>query len=174
MKVSRQPRISDFLRLFAGTCALLWLVGIAVWGMEGICNCASHEGACAANANPVHKHDAVFPPEQVRSHDAEMHQHATASHDHDGAAPQPCDDKNGCRCSCSTIQALITTITPIVIPKTVSQPVFNMSLLCAAAQQEFAAPPSETLRRAKPRDWVFTPEVCLGPAFHSLAPPVFI
>ena len=26
-------------------------------------------------------------------------------------------------------------------------------------------------RQARPRDWVFTPEVCLGPAFHSLAPP---
>lgn len=27
------------------------------------------------------------------------------------------------------------------------------------------------LRQATPRDWVFTPEVSLGPAFHSLAPP---
>lgn len=30
---------------------------------------------------------------------------------------------------------------------------------------------SQILRQAPPRDWVFTPEVCLGPAFHSLAPP---
>ena len=29
-----------------------------------------------------------------------------------------------------------------------------------------------TSRQAKARDWVFTPEVCLGPAFRSLAPPV--
>lgn len=27
-------------------------------------------------------------------------------------------------------------------------------------------------RQARPREWVFTPEVCLGPAFRSLAPPV--
>jgi hypothetical protein len=27
------------------------------------------------------------------------------------------------------------------------------------------------IRQATPRDWVFTPEVCLGPALHSLAPP---
>ena len=26
-------------------------------------------------------------------------------------------------------------------------------------------------RHARWREWVFTPEVCLGPAFHSLAPP---
>jgi hypothetical protein len=137
---------------------LLWFVGIAVCGMGRVCTCADHEGDCAVHASPVHEHDA------------EMHQHATASH-HDGVAPQPCAGKNGCKCGCSTIQALITTMTPVVIPKTVSQPVLNISLLCATRQHVFAAPPSETLRRAKPRDWVFTPEVCLGPAFHSLAPP---
>jgi hypothetical protein len=177
MKVSPQPRVSALLRIFAGTCALLWLVGIAVWGMERVCNCAGHEGACAAHASPVHEHDAVSAHEQGHSpdaephHDAEVCQDATASDHHDGAAPQPCAGKNGCKCGCSTIQALTMTMTPVVIPKTVSQPVLNISLLCAARQHVFAAPPSETLRRAKPRDWVFTPEVCLGPAFHSLAPP---
>lgn len=30
------------------------------------------------------------------------------------------------------------------------------------------------IRQATPRDWVFTPEVCLGPAFRSLAPPALI
>jgi hypothetical protein len=180
MKVSRQPKVSALLRIFAGTCALLWFAGIAVCGVGRICDCADHEGACAVHAGPVQEHDAVSPHEQGHSHDAEhhhdakVHQHATASHDHDGAAPQPCADKNDCKCGCSTIQALITTITPIVIPKTVSQPVFNISVLCEAPQHVFASPSSETLRRAKPRDWVFTPEVCLGPAFHSLAPPAFV
>jgi hypothetical protein len=130
--------------------------------MERVCNCAGHEGACAAHASPV------------REHAAEAHQHATASHHHDGAAPQGCAGNNGCKeqCCCSaTIQAFVQTPPAFVITKTVSQPVLNLSLLCAARQHVFAAPPSETLRRAKPRDWVFTPEVCLGPAFHSLAPP---
>jgi hypothetical protein len=27
-------------------------------------------------------------------------------------------------------------------------------------------------RQARPGDWVFTPEVSLGPAFRSLAPPI--
>ena len=180
MRVSRQPKVSALLRIFAGTCALLWFVGIAVSGIGRVCNCAGHQGACAVHASPVHEHDAVSPHEQGRSHDAahhhdaEVHQHATASSHHDGAAPQPCAGKNGCndKCRCSaSIQALITTMTPVVISKPISQPVLNISLLCAAPQQVFAAPPSEPLRRAKPRDWVFTPEVCLGPAFHSLAPP---
>jgi hypothetical protein len=31
---------------------------------------------------------------------------------------------------------------------------------------------SVPFRQSRARDWVFTPEVCLGPAFRSLAPPV--
>jgi hypothetical protein len=38
-----------------------------------------------------------------------------------------------------------------------------------ATQTELVAPFS---RQARPRDWVFTPEVCLGPAFRSNAPPL--
>lgn len=180
MKVSRQPKVSALFRIFAGTCALLWLVGIVICGVGRVCQCADHDEACASPSGRLHEHDAVSRHGHSHGaehrHDAEAHQHATASHHPDAAMPEPCAGKNGCkdtRC-CSTIQALITTITPIVIPKTVSQPVLNIYLLCAAPQQEFAAPPSETLRQAKPRDWVFTPVVCLGPAFYSLAPPAFV
>jgi hypothetical protein len=180
MKDSRQPKISALLRILAGTCALLWLVGIAVGGMDRVCSCSSHDGDCAPHASPVHEHAAVLPREHGHSdhaahpHGAEVHQHATASHHHDGAMPESSAGKNGCECGCSTIQALITTMTPVVMSKPVSQPVLNISPLCVGHQQVFASPPSETLRRAKPRDWVFTPEVCLGPAFHSLAPPAFV
>ena len=158
-------------------CALLWLVGIAVCGMGRVCICVGHGGACAAHASQVHEHDTVSAHEQGHSHAAEVHQHATASHHDDGEAPQGHCGKNGCeeQCRCSaTIQALITTMTPVVISKPVSQPALNISLLYAVRQHVFAAPLSETLRLAKPRALIFTPEVCLGPAFHSLAPPAFV
>jgi hypothetical protein len=180
MKFSRQPKVSALLRILAGTCALLWLVGIGVCGMERVCNCASHEEDCAPHASPVHEHAAVLPPEHGHSdhaahhHGAEVHQHATASHHREAAPPESCAGKHHCNCGCSTIQALITTMTPVVIAKPLSQPVLNISPLCAAREHMVAAPSSATLRRAKPRDWVFTPEVCLGPAFHSLAPPAFL
>ena len=32
-------------------------------------------------------------------------------------------------------------------------------------------PKASFSRQVRTRDWVFTPEVCLGPAFRSLAPP---
>ena len=167
------------LRIFAGTSALFWLVGIVVCGIARVCNCAAHEGVRAANVSPVHEHDAVsrgHSQDAEHHRDAEMPQHAAASHHHDGEGQHGSGSKNGCedKCCCSTIQAFTATMTPVVIPKPVSQPVLFISLLCAASQHVFAAPPSETLRRAKPRDWVFTPVVCLGPAFRSLAPPAFI
>ena len=185
MRVSPQPRVSALLRIFAGTCGLFWLVGMAVCGMGRVCHCAGHEGACAVHASPVHKHDAVSPQEQGHSHDAghhddaEAHVPATISHHgHDGAAQddhgcngKQCGDERRC---CSTIQALIVTPTPIIIAKPALRPALLISLLCAGRELSFAAPSTETLRQAKARDWVFTPEVCLGPAFRSLAPPVFI
>lgn len=179
MRVSRQPRVSALFRVFAGTFALLWLVGIAVCGIARVCNCADHGEACAADASPVHKHAAVSARDQGHSpnaehhHGAQVHQHATVSHHDDGEAPQGHCGESGRedqRC-CSTMRALTAKITPIVIAKPASQPVLHNFLLCAAREHVFAAPPSETLRRAKPRDWVFTPVVCLGPAFRSLAPP---
>ena len=48
----------------------------------------------------------------------------------------------------------------------------NLNLIPADSATTLTQP--ETLIRRQPpdRDWTFTPEVCLGPAFHSLAPPV--
>jgi hypothetical protein len=167
-------------RIFGGTLALLWLVG-TVFSIG--CNCADHGEACAADASPTHENAAVSPHEQGHSPDAEhhhtakAHQHATASHHDDGETPQGHCGRNGCEelCRClATIQGFVQTSPVFVIPKPVSQPVLKISLSCAAREHVFAAPPSEALRRAKPRDWVFTPVVCLGPAFRSLAPPVLI
>jgi hypothetical protein len=170
-------------RIFAGTLASLWLVGITVFSIGCVCSCADHGEACAADASPIHEHAAVSPREQGHSpdaehhHDAEVHQHATASHHDDGKAPQGHCGRNGCeeQCRCSaTIQGFVQTPPVFIIPNPISQPVLNISLSCAAREHVFAVPPSETLRRAKPRDWVFTPVVCLGPAHRSLAPPAFV
>lgn len=175
MRVSHEPRVSALLRIFAGTFALLWLVG-PVFSIGCACNCAGHGEACAADASPIHEHEAVLAQKPGHTNTAEAHEHATASHHDDGEAPQGHCEKNGCedKCCCPTIQAFVQTPSAVVISKTVSQPVLIISLLCKAREHVLAAPPSETLRRGKPRDWVFTPVVCLGPAFRSLAPPAFV
>lgn len=133
MRASRQPGVSALLRIFAGTFALLWLVGIAVCGIARVCHCAGHGGICAAHASPVHEHAAVSPHDQGHSltaehhHGAEVHQPATASRHDDEEAPKGHCGRRGCedeRC-CPTIQALIARMTPIVIAKPVLQPVLD-------------------------------------------------
>jgi hypothetical protein len=77
----------------------------------------------------------------------------------------------GDKSCCSTLMATAQIATPFVIAKPVLEP---LNFLCRVLQaRDQCLPRSKTNRSAKikDRDWVFTPEVCLGPAFRSLAPP---
>jgi hypothetical protein len=49
-----------------------------------------------------------------------------------------------------------------------------LCVLFEAHHLSLLAPQALPARQTKRREWVFTPEVCLGPAFRSHAPPVFI
>ncbi len=56
-------------------------------------------------------------------------------------------------------------------------PILHLAYLSALFLFNFELPDSTdnvSPRQASPRDWVFTPEVCLGPAFRALAPPAFV
>ena len=83
-----------------------------------------------------------------------------------GNGKKGCDEKT----CCSTMIALLPTANPIVI-NSISQQVLFVRLLNAGPEHGLAAPNCEAVRQAKPRDGVFTPEVCLGPAHRSHAPP---
>jgi hypothetical protein len=57
------------------------------------------------------------------------------------------------------------------------QPSLSLAFIIASLVVAFETPnlaDAILTRQAPPRDWVFTPEVCLGPAFRSLAPPALI
>ena|SRR5688572_4862886 len=59
----------------------------------------------------------------------------------------------------------------------VDQPSLILAFLTAPLVLAFELPEDADAtfsRQALPRDWVFTPEVSLGPAFRSLAPPALI
>jgi hypothetical protein len=175
---SRQPKVSAAIRAGAALCVFVWVTGIVLCNVERFCNCTGH-------GQSAHAHEAEATQEQSHSHDAEhhhdaeAHEHAAASHHHDDGAAQgdhgckgkKCGDEKRC---CSTIQALVVTPTPIVIAKPVTQPALLISLLSVAREHALTAPACGEFRRARSRDWVFTPEVCLGPALHSLAPPASV
>ena len=168
MSAPRQPQVSTTLRLLAAAFAVLWFLGPLLCSAGRISECEGHDQAGAGKATPAHRQDAE--PAHEQSHDAaQAHHHddGEAQHEHSSKDKKPCDEK----LCCSSMQALLPTAQPIIIANSLSQQLFVVGLLNAAGENALAASNCEPVRQAKPRDRVFTPEVCLGPAHRSLAPP---
>ena len=70
------------------------------------------------------------------------------------------------------------SVCPATQSSTFIKPDFGLAFTLdfTSTRQIVAVTPLETFTSRQPpdQDWVFTPEVCLGPAFHSLAPPVLL
>jgi len=73
--------------------------------------------------------------------------------------------------ACLTLKSALQNNNAITFVKPNFGLVFNLNFLSAVTSVKTS--PSETFIFRQPPDLnrVFTPEVCLGPAFHSLAPP---
>jgi hypothetical protein len=92
----------------------------------------------------------------------------------DGVPGHPHDSKNdgdeGDSC-CSTLKAVphAPSSLSLQIPDFAKLAPSHFVLLAHALT--FVEPESRFLRQAKDREWVFTPEVCLGAAARAHAPP---
>ena len=73
--------------------------------------------------------------------------------------------------TCFTLQNLVTTgdAPPLAVPE--FSVLYVLTPLAFALDAMSTEPGASFSRQANLRDWVFTPEVSLGPAFRSLAPP---
>jgi len=135
---------SPFLRFVAAVTLLVWLTAPAF---------CSH--ACTVRA-PVSGQEENVPP---------CHR----------AAHQKSTPAQNAQCACSFCDS-IRKVTEPQANKTVSPPnllpLWTLSPLLGWQISALPDPGSSVFREAIFRDWVFTPEVCLGPAFRSLAPPV--
>ena len=96
---------------------------------------------------------------------------ASASHTEADHSSAPRDHRSESSCNCKVLKsALLTGNAPVLVPP-------DPHLLCllppfvALYDSLPAQPQTSLLRQSWRRDWVFTPEVSLGPAFRSLAPP---
>jgi len=178
----RQPRLPLALRIIAAGCVVLWLAGVSACSLEALFCCDSHGDEAGTHAEHQHSHDAepanahghhahdaeghdshdAHDAETHHSHDAEGHSHGSHKH----------DSKEGS--CCSTLKAVVLTAHPVVISKPVFHPIPFLCVLPEMHAASLALSEKPPNRQAKPPDWVFTPEVCLGPAFRSLAPPAFV
>lgn len=153
MTGTRQPKLKTSLRLWA----LLWLV---VW--------ISASGFCSVEGLFGHTHDSAS-----RRH-AEARDHDHAAVPADGAPGHSHDSKNdgdeGDSC-CSTLKAVPQTSDSLCIQKPDFAKLAPSHFVLLAHALTFVEPESRFLRQANYREWVFTPEVCLGAAARAHAPP---
>lgn len=76
--------------------------------------------------------------------------------------------------TCFTLQNLVTSgdAPTLVVPE--FSVLYQATPLALALDATATEPDASFSRRVNHRDWVFTPEVSLGPAFRSLAPPFIV
>ena len=143
---SRRTTLNPLLRLLAVVTLLCWLGALALCSTECFEGDSDHHAGQKEIAS-AHSDDHPTP-------DSENHS------GHDDSV-------------CDSLKTLVPTAHNNVLPK----PDFGFCFLSFASLPqtltvaECEAPVS---RQPPDREFVFTPEVCLGPAFRSLAPPVLL
>jgi len=94
-------------------------------------------------------------------------QHA-ASHDGDDdsgpSAPSPTT-------ACSTLKTMLAGGDAPALISPLLHTLYLLAPMTLSLDAPEVQPKASFSRQDWTRDWVFTPEVCLGPAFRSLAPP---
>ena len=146
--VSRRTSLSPLLASLAAATLLVWLAALVFCSAD----CFFGDSHC----QPSHHEEQA-----VASH-----------HEHDQT---PDSDKHNERhdSACDSLKTLVPTAHSNVLPK----PDFCFCVLgFVSPPQGLAVAQIETpiSRQPPDRDWLFTPEVYLGPAFRSHAPPVLL
>lgn len=158
MRHARQPRLSPALRLWAALSVLVWIAALAQCAMEPLIG-NFHSGANHHTASTAHDHhgDEAAPAHQETGH----------SHDSDPNG----DHGDSC---CTSLKAALSNTASFQLTHPDLGQLFALNSLwltqaLTPVESEISPP-----RQAKNREWVFTPEVCLGPAFRSHAPPLAV
>ena len=166
--ISRQPKIHGGLRIVAAGCIVLWLLASSYCSIEHLFGNDHHHEEASAPETVVHHDNDHAQEAEVAEH---AHSEASESHDSELPSHDSHPHNGGDNACCSTLTATAQISTPLVIVKPVLQP---LNFLCTDLQARdamLAAPADTAERQTRPRDRVFTPEVCLDPAHRSLAPP---
>lgn len=140
----RRQTLKPFLRFVAAGTLLIWLSAVVLCQLH-CCGDDDHAGAQKIVA------------------------HAGTSNSHDGGKDNHHDDS-----ACQTLKSALQSNNAIALGKLDFGLAFNLIFLSTATPVETSQ--SETFISRQPPDSnrVFTPEVSLGAAFYSPAPPVFV
>ena len=143
---SRRTTLNPLLRSFAAVTLLCWLGALALCSTE----CCEEDSAHHAGQKEI-----------------------ASSHADDHPTPDSENHSGNDDSVCASLKTLIPTAHNNVLPK----PDFGFCLLSFVSLPQaltVAGGEAPTSRQPPDREFVFTPLVCLGPAFRSLAPPVLL
>ena len=156
MICSRQHSLKPVLRICAALLLLVWLGATGFCSTERLFGHAESGDEHDSDQTAHHQQDATSAPvDSDHSHDSDKH------------------DGDGHSC-CTSLKAIPQFVKSALLTKPDFGKPLSLSFHWLAqaltpVQQQAPSP-----RQARPREWVFTPEVCLGPAFRSHAPPLAI
>ena len=151
-----QPKVMMKCRELSFSTRLCALVVVISWTTSLIfCSTECLEGRCDSEGGGVGHKDS----NSHANHDDSSHGH------YPGGCP---NDQTLCSALASTIVPSVLNYTPPPQLITAVFPRFPSSTLASETN-----PYAEHFRQTIRCDLILTPEVCLGPAFRSLAPPVF-
>lgn len=140
---SSSNKLNPFLRFAATGMLLVWIAAVTACSTE-----------CLG--------------EDSHSESAHLKQSAaTSSQSHDSDKHDSHDDS-----FCNSLHSICPTSPCSVLAKPDFGLAFTLDFISTAQLVELAQPETSVSRQPPDCNRVFTPEVCLGPAFHSLAPPV--
>jgi hypothetical protein len=143
----REKRLNPFFRSVAAATLCVWLAALV------LCTAHCDFGVCHGDE----EHTACHGLEPSQSH-----------HD-DGDSPAPADDDSSTSANCLTLKFALVSGAGLALVPSELHVLYTIAPLVLDVTA--AGPASLHSRQAKSRDWVFTPEVCLGPALRSHAPP---
>ncbi len=145
---SRLNIFSPLLRTCAAGALLLWVAAQAL--------CFGH---CNFSGRPV------------ISAQASCHAPAPAQNsESDSCCPKPGDTSSGSSV-CATLKSALVDNDSSGTTQPNLSPLYTLALFSIVLEMTATAPSATVFRPAEKHDWAFTPEVFLGPAFRSHAPP---
>jgi len=154
MSCSRQRKLNPALRACAATMVLVWLAA------TGFCSLDSQFGHGESGGGQHVERDAHHEDEAVPSS-------AESGHSHD--SDKNSGDEHSC---CISLKATPQFASSTLLTKPDFGKPLSFGFLSLTQTRTFVEREAPCSRQPPERKWVFTLEVCLGPAFRSHAPPL--
>ena len=153
----RPTNPSPVHRWFAAMTLLVWI------GAQALCQSHCLLEACGNESDAVDHHATDHATDVSKSHHGDEH-----------SSPPGDQDNSGESSACQTLKTALTGSGSPPLVATHFPLLYALAPVALPLDATATEPLASFSRQARLREWVFTPEVCLGPAFHSHAPPVLL